>query len=61
MRKYETVFIADPDLSEQAREDLFERVRNIIDKENGIFLTCDTWGLKKLSYEIKKKLRGYYV
>ncbi len=61
MRKYETVFISDPDMSDQAREELFERVRNIIDRENGIILNFDEWGVKKLSYEIKKKLRGYYV
>lgn len=61
MKKYETVFIADPDLSDQAREELLERVRNIIDREKGILLSVDEWGLKKLSYEIKKKLRGYYV
>jgi len=61
MRKYETVFISDPDLSDQAREELFERVRNIIGRENGIILNFDDWGVKKLSYEIKKKLRGHYV
>ncbi|WP_321492434.1 30S ribosomal protein S6 [uncultured Desulfobacter sp.] len=61
MRKYETVFISDPDMSDQAREELFERVRSIIDRENGIILNFDEWGLKKLSYEIRKKLRGYYV
>ena len=61
MRKYETVFIADPDMSDQAREELLERVTGIIERENGIFLNADEWGLKKLSYEIKKKLRGYYV
>ncbi|MDX9962214.1 30S ribosomal protein S6 [Desulfobacter postgatei] len=61
MRKYETVFIADPDMSDQAREELFEKVKNIIDKEGGILLNFDEWGVKKLSYEIKKKLRGYYV
>jgi small subunit ribosomal protein S6 len=61
MRKYETVFIADPDMSDQAREELLERVTGIIERENGILLNTDEWGLKKLSYEIKKKLRGYYV
>ena len=52
MRKYETVFISDPDMSDQAREELFERVRNIIDRENGIILNFDEWGVKKLSYVI---------
>ncbi len=61
MRKYETVFISDPDLQDQAREDLFDKARNIIAKENGILLNLDEWGNKKLAYEIKKKSRGHYV
>ncbi len=61
MRKYETVFILDPDVKDQARTDLFDRVKNIIAKENGILLDFDEWGNKKLAYEIKKKLRGFYV
>ena len=61
MRKYETVFISDPDLQDQAREDLLEKVRNIIAKENGLLLHFDDWGNKKLAYEIKKKLRGHYT
>ena len=61
MRKYETVFISDPDLQDQARLDLFDKVRDIIAKENGILLNFDEWGNKKMAYEIKKKLRGHYV
>lgn len=61
MRKYETVFILDPDVKDQARTDLFDRVKNIITKENGILLDFDEWGNRKLAYEIKKKLRGFYV
>ena len=61
MRKYETVFISDPDLQDQTRQNLFDKVRNIITKEKGILLDFDEWGNKKLAYEIKKKLRGHYV
>ncbi|MCP3942465.1 MAG: 30S ribosomal protein S6 [Desulfobacteraceae bacterium] len=61
MRKYETVFISDPDLQDQARLDLYDKVRNIIAKESGILLNFDEWGNKKMAYEIKKKLRGNYV
>lgn len=61
MRKYETVFISDPDLQDQTRTELFDKVRNIISRENGVLLDFDEWGSKKLAYEIKKKLRGYYV
>ncbi len=61
MRKYETIVISDPDLQEQTRKELFEKVSNIITRENGILLDLDEWGNKKLAYEIKKKLRGYYI
>ncbi|MEN8211022.1 MAG: 30S ribosomal protein S6 [Thermodesulfobacteriota bacterium] len=61
MRKYETIFILDPDVKDQARTDLFDRVKGIIARENGILLDFDEWGNKKLAYEIKKKLRGFYV
>lgn len=61
MRKYETVIISDPDLQDQSRADLLDKVRNIIARENGILLYVDDWGSKKLAYEINKKLRGHYV
>ena len=61
MRKYETVVISDPDLQDQTRTELFDKIRNIIARENGIFLDLDDWGSKKLAYEIRKKLRGHYA
>ena len=61
MRKYETVFISHPDLQEQARKELFEKVKNIVAKENGILVDFDDWGNKKLAYEIRKNTRGHYV
>lgn len=61
MRKYETVFISDPDLKDQTRLELFDKVREIIAKENGIIIDFDEWGNKKLAYEIRKKARGHYV
>ena len=61
MRKYETVFISHPDLQEPARKDLFEKVKNLVAKENGILVDFDDWGNKKLAYEIRKNTRGHYV
>lgn len=61
MRKYETVIISDPDLQDQTRAELFDKIGSIITRENGILLDTDDWGSKKLAYEIKKKLRGFYT
>lgn len=61
MRRYETIFIADPDLQEDARKNLFDKFTNLLAQENGILVDFDDWGNRKLAYEIKKKARGHYV
>jgi small subunit ribosomal protein S6 len=61
MRRYETIFIADPDIPEESRVQLFDKVKSLIDEQGGQLVEFDNWGNKKLAYEIKKKLRGYYV
>ncbi|HSL61362.1 MAG TPA: 30S ribosomal protein S6 [Desulfotignum sp.] len=61
MRKYETVIISEPDLQDQTRAELFDKIRNIIARENGILLSFDDWGSRKLAYEINRKLRGHYA
>jgi small subunit ribosomal protein S6 len=61
MRKYETIFISDPDVQDQVRDELFGKVKNIITGQNGYLIDFDDWGIKKLAYDIEKKSRGYYV
>ena len=61
MRRYETIFIIDPDLSEEGRAPIFERLKDLFPQHNGLLVVIDEWGAKKLAYEIKKKARGYYV
>ena len=61
MRMYETIFIADPDLQDEARNNLFEKFKGILLQEGGILANFDDWGNKKLAYEINKKSRGHYV
>ena len=61
MRRYETIFILDPDLSDDQRDPVFERVTDLINRHEGFLVVVDKWGPKKLAYEIKKKPRGYYV
>lgn len=61
MRRYETIFIADNDLSEEDRSPVFEKLKDLIQQHDGLLVMVDEWGSKKLAYEIKKKARGYYV
>ncbi len=61
MRRYETFFIADPDISEEERGQLFEKTKDLISQQEGFLVMFDDWGIKKLAYEMKKKNRGHYI
>lgn len=61
MRRYETVAIVDPDVLENERILLFDRIKEIILQKNGSLIEFDDWGIKRLAYEIRKKIRGYYI
>ena len=61
MRRYETIFIIDPDLSVEEHQPLFERLNPLFPQLDGLLVEIDEWGTRKLSYEIKNKARGYYV
>ncbi|OQY13817.1 MAG: 30S ribosomal protein S6 [Desulfobacteraceae bacterium 4572_187] len=61
MKRYETIVIIDPDLAEEERAGVLERTTDLIPKEGGFLVMLDEWGTRKLAYEIKKKVRGYYV
>ena len=59
-RKYETIFIVDTSIGEEAVKIVVEKFVNLI-KEAGEINKVDEWGNKRLAYKIKDKLDGYYV
>lgn len=61
MRRYETIFIADPDLQESVRQTLFDKYKSLLVQQGGLLVDFDDWGNRKLAYDIKKKPRGHYV
>lgn len=61
MRRYETIAILDPDLSEEGRVPVFDRLTQLIPAQNGFLVKLDEWGARRLAYDIKKKSRGYYI
>jgi small subunit ribosomal protein S6 len=61
LRQYETVFILDPVLDEIAWDKEVKKLEELIENNKGKIIQTQRWGLKKLSYHIKKKNEGYYV
>ena len=61
MRKYETFFIIDPDLTEEALTIAGEKLKGIVSANGGAVLTYVPWGKKKLAYPVKKRTQGLYI
>lgn len=60
MKKYELLFVLEPNTSEEKRNQLLEKFKGIIEAD-GEVENVDEWGLRKLAYEINKFKEGYYV
>jgi small subunit ribosomal protein S6 len=61
MRKYETIFIINPDLSEEDSKGVIEKVRGLVEDLQGEVLKIEEWGKKRLAYEVKKMSKGLFV
>ena len=61
MRRYETIVIVDPDIGEEQRAPVFDRIRELVPQKGGLVVEFDEWGARKMAYQVKKKKRGYYL
>ena len=59
-RKYETIFIVNPEVAEEGIKALIQKFSDIINND-GKVLEVEELGKKKLAYDIKKQTEGYYV
>lgn len=58
--KYETVFIVDPRLDEEATAAVVEKFKALIAGE-GTIGEVEEWGKRRLAYPINDQAEGYYV
>jgi len=61
MAFYERVFIARQDVSSAQVEQLAESFAGIVRDNGGQVTKTEQWGLKTLTYKIKKNRKGHYV
>jgi small subunit ribosomal protein S6 len=60
MAKYEHVVIARQDISPQQAEALNEQLKALIEENGGHIAKIEYWGLRNLTYRIKKNRKGHY-
>jgi small subunit ribosomal protein S6 len=60
-RTYELIYVLKPDASEQEAADMHNQVADIVQRMGGTLDRTDTWGRRKLAYEIGHHKEGFYV
>jgi len=58
---YETIFIVNPDVSQENTEQLTDALIQRIEKAAGRIVKREYWGSRPLAYQIAKRIRGHYV
>jgi small subunit ribosomal protein S6 len=60
-RKYELVYVVSPDATEEQVNELHAQVESIVQRLGGQLEKTETWGRRKLAYEIGRHKEGIYV
>ena len=59
-RRYETLVLMNPDLTDDEFEQLKQKLTDIIDRMEGRIVRQEDWGRRRLAYPIKKQVYGRY-
>ena len=60
MIAYEILLMLDPELPEERQTEIVNRTRELVERGGGTWEGNDTWGRRKLAYEIAHKSEGSY-
>jgi len=58
---YETIFIVNPDVSQENTESITDNFIERVEKAGGRIVKREYWGSRPLAYSIAKRKRGHYV
>ncbi|MDQ6972343.1 MAG: 30S ribosomal protein S6 [Mariprofundaceae bacterium] len=58
---YETIFIVNPDVSQENTEELTDALIQRVEKAGSRIVKREYWGSRPLAYQIAKRKRGHYV
>ena len=60
MREYETMFVVQPEISDEGSAAILAKLDAELEKGGALRLLCEDWGKRKLAYEIEKFHKGHY-
>jgi small subunit ribosomal protein S6 len=60
-KEYETIYILRPDIDADGAEKIGARIAEVVGRESGRLTKVESWGRRRLAYDIKKHRRGVYI
>lgn len=60
MNPYEIMLLLDAELAEERQAEILTRIRELVTQRGGTWQGDDSWGRRKLAYEIDKKPEAFY-
>jgi small subunit ribosomal protein S6 len=61
MKRYETIYIVNPNLDADSIKEVITKFSEQIKKLKGYIVKVNEWGKRRLAYEVKRFDKGYYV
>jgi small subunit ribosomal protein S6 len=57
---YEIMLMLDPELADERQNEIVSRIRDLVQKRGGTWVGQESWGRRKLAYEVDRKGEGVY-
>ena len=61
MKKYEIMYIINPTVLEEGRDELINQINSLLTANGSTIAKTEKWWERKLAYPIDKKKSGFYV
>ena len=61
MKAYELLYIIDAQVADEKKEEIINKVNDLINNNGGKAEEADKWGIRNYAYPIAYKNEGYYV
>ena len=60
MSAYEIMLLLDSELADERQNEIITRARELVEKRGGTWQNHESWGRRKLAYEIRHKGEAFY-
>jgi small subunit ribosomal protein S6 len=57
---YEIMLLLDSELADERQEEILTRARELVEQRGGVWRGHDSWGRRRLAYEIRHKGEAFY-